>query len=743
MPLPPSIPNSLQTGGTVGWLDAHAIAPISDLALLDALPPAALWGAASALAVMLGTVGFLIGRRSAARGASGSSGDPARTLVTAEEQLRHLVENVQAYGIFILDGSGRVSTWNAGAKRNTGYDDAEIIGRHFSIFYPPTEIASGRPGRDLATAAAQGRVEDEGWRVRKDGSTYWAHAIITVVRHVDGRPVEFLKIVRDLSDRKALEESLAQARDEALQASRLKSEFLATMSHEIRTPMNSIIGTTGLLMDSDPTSEQRLMARVIQNGAESLLTILDDILDFAKIEAGRLRLDPADFSLRQVVEETLALHAPRAHQKRLELICTCDASLAPTLNGDAGRIRQVLTNLVNNAIKFTEQGEIAVGVDVTAQHPTRQTVRITVRDTGIGLTDDARARLFEPFTQGDGSASRRFGGTGLGLAICRQLMELMQGRIGYDSAPGHGSTFWVELDLPVGATPAAAEPMASFPPGLRILAVDDNATNRWILLEQLSHFGLEVKAVADGTAALAWLWAQAAVGELPHLVLLDHQMPGMSGLQLAQEIRADASLRHLPLIMLSSTGPWDDPAAAAAVGFAACLVKPVREDQLHRAIGRVLSGIELPMLPPTRSAPSRLPAGEGLKLLFAEDNPDNQTVLRMLFERVGHTVVMTNDGAEALARLAQEPFDAVIMDCQMPVMDGYEATRQIRSGKLAGINPRIPIIALTANVLPGERQKCISAGMDDYLSKPVRMSAVQASFLRCGLTKNATKRSQA
>jgi PAS domain S-box-containing protein len=721
---------SLELAGqvfTVGWMRGPDFAAAG--------PSAATWAATSSTLVSLLMVGLVVGLHSAGLRARRIAAERTEALAVAEEHLQHLVDNVQDYGIFLLDAHGHIASWNPGAQRNTGYTADEVIGRHFSVFYPPDDVAAHRPDRELAAAIADGRAEDQGWRVRKDGSAFWADVIVTVLRRPDGQPAGFLKIVRDVTARRQLEQSLAQARDEALQASRLKSEFLATMSHEIRTPMNAIIGMSGLLMDGDPTPEQRTMARVVQTNAENLLTILDDILDYACIEAGKLQLNPIDFDLRQLLEETLALLAPRAHQRGLELLSSCDPALSHPLHGDATRIRQLLTSLVSNAIKFTQEGEVSVRADLVSEPAGRQVFRLTVRDTGPGIPEQARARLFDPFTQADSSATRRFGGTGLGLAICRRLIELMGGRIGYESAPGHGAIFWFELDLPRGTSQPTGEPLATLPAGLRVLVVDDNATNRWILLEQLAPFGMEIKAVADGSAALAWLWAQAAVGEPCHLAILDYHMPGMSGLDLAKEIRADPSLRHIPLVMLSSANPVDDPAGFAAVGFAASLMKPVREIQLHRCLARVLGGQTTPALPPAPKPPAAEP---GLRLLFAEDNPDNQVVLRMMFEKMGHQVTMVGNGQQALEALAQQRFDAVLMDCEMPVLDGYEATRLIRSGKVPGVNPRVPIIALTADTLFGQRQKCLSAGMDDYLAKPVRLTAIRESFVRCGLYKQGS-----
>ena len=723
----------LELGGrvfTAGWVRGPAF--------VGSGPSTAVWAATSSALVSLLMVGLVVSLHTVSRRARLVAAERNHALVASEERFRLLVENVQDYGIFILDARGRVTTWNSGAEHHHGYTAAEIMGRPFSVFYPSSDLVAGKPTRELAAAAAKGRTEDEGWRLRKDGTGFWANVVLTALRQPDGKPSGFVQIVRDISERKRLEENLAQARDQALEASRLKSEFLATMSHEIRTPMNGIIGMSGLLMDTEATPEQRRMIRVIQTSAESLLAVINDILDFSKIESGRLRLDPADFDLQHMVEETLALLAPSAHEKGLELVCDCDSSLAIALHGDAVRIQQVLSNLVNNAIKFTDQGEVMVVVNIVSEQPAGITFRVTVRDTGVGIAPEAREGLFEPFTQADGKATRRYGGTGLGLAICHRLVDLMGGRLGYDSTPGRGTTFWFELDLPAGAFRQPREALAALPPDLRVLVVDDNATNRCILLAQLAHFGIQAKAAADGTAALSWLWAQAAVHEPCQLVLLDWHMPNMSGVQLAAEIRADPALRQTPLVMLSSAGPLDDPATAATLGFAAFLVKPVREAQLHRCLARVLHTPTARGNSPALSVKSSaLPGNTGVRLLFAEDNPDNQTVMQMLFEKLGYHVTIVNNGQEAIDRLARETFDAVIMDCQMPVLDGYEATRRIRLGQVPGVNPRVKIIALTAHALPGERQKCLTAGMDDYLAKPVRLSAVREVFLRCGLVRNA------
>jgi CheY-like chemotaxis protein len=350
--------------------------------------------------------------------------------------------------------------------------------------------------------------------------------------------------------------------------------------------------------------------------------------------------------------------------------------------------------------------------------------------------------LFQPFVQLDSTDTRRHGGTGLGLAICRQLVGLMHGDLGYESQPGFGSSFWFELELPNGAGGAEVEPLMALPPGLRVLVVDDNITNREVVLGQLAHFGIKAEAVADGAAALEHLRARAATPAPCQLALLDWHMPGMNGLQLAATIRADPAVSRTPLVMLSSAGPLEDPVVAGAVGFAAFLVKPVREAQLHRCLARVMNTPEV--IAAAARAPTPIaaaPATDGLKLLLVEDNTANQMVAKMLFEKMGHSVVIAVNGQEALAKLNGHHFDAVIMDCQMPVMDGYEATRRIRSGKEPGVNASVPIIALTAHAMPDDRQKCLNAGMDDYMSKPIRPAAIREAFMRCGLLKTPSANS--
>jgi PAS domain S-box-containing protein len=612
-----------------------------------------------------------------------------------------------------------------------GLGDADLRGKsHYEVFPEMPERWKDVHRRCLAGAVE--RCEADPFD-RPGRGRVWLRWEVRPWHDADGGIGGVVMFTADITARKQLEEELAAARDRALEASRLKSEFLATMSHEIRTPMNAIIGMTGLLMDSPLTAEQKEMGRVVQVGAEHLLTVIDDILNFSKIEAGKLRIEPAELDLRSAVEETVALLAPQAHGKKLELLCAIAPDVPPAVIGDGGRLRQVLLNLAGNAIKFTDRGEVAVRIDASPAGPRRVRIRGEVRDTGIGIPDGWRPRLFQPFTQADSSATRRHGGTGLGLAISRQLVELMGGTIGCESEPGVGSCFWFEVELPVAEVPAApvAAPILSAN-GARVLCVDDNSANRDILAGQLAGLGLACETVASGPEALVRLRTPA----LPPVaaVVLDWHMPEMSGLELALAIRADVALERLPLVMLSSAGPMDDPATAAAVGFAAFLVKPVRVGALRTCLGRVLA--EHRPEPPARVTEPASAAGgpaRPLRLLVAEDNPANQIVARMLLEKMGFHVEVADNGEQALGRLAQAPFDAVLLDCQMPVLDGYETARRIRAGKVAGVDRRIPLIALTAYALPEDRMRCLQAGMDDYLTKPLRASALQDALLRQGV----------
>jgi len=649
----------------------------------------------------------------------------AEDALSQERHLLAMLMDTTPDGIYFKDAQGRFLRVNRALAARLGVADPhDAVGRTAFDFYAD-EFAVQAHAEDLAVVGSgTPLVDHEELEIWPDGRTSWVSTTKMPLRDREGRVIGTIGVSRDVTDRKRKEVELRQAREAAEAANRAKSEFLANMSHEIRTPMNGVLGMLELALDTALTPQQREYLAMARVSAESLLTIINDILDFSKIEARRLSLEAVPFSLHETVGDTMKVLGVRSQQKGIELAVGLSPDVPDALVGDPGRLRQILVNLVGNALKFTQQGEVAVEVAVAEAGDESVVLHFQVRDTGIGIPPEAQRKIFEAFAQAEQSTTRNYGGTGLGLTIAAQLVEMMAGRIWVESVVGKGSTFhFLAHFLRAQAPPPKLDPARLR--GRSVLVVDDHATNRRYLEVLLTHWGMKVASADGGPAALAAVKEAAAAREPFDLVLLDGHMPGMDGFMLAAEVRKLAGVPQPALVMLASAGLPEDLDKARDLDIPDYLVKPVKRSELLAVLLRV-SGEP----PRDATAPSKVvaprPAGP-LRVLLAEDNKVNQRLAVALLEKQGHTVVVAENGRQALALWQQLPFDLVLMDVQMPEMDGLEATAKIRELELE-LGGHTPIVALTAYAMKGDRERFLAAGMDGYLAKPLQARDLYAAL---------------
>jgi PAS domain S-box-containing protein len=645
-----------------------------------------------------------------------------------EDQLRKLSRAVEQSPVTVLitDTKGNIEYVNPKFTQLTGYTSEEALGQNPRIL--KTDKTPPEVFKELWKTITSGTEwRGEFFNKKKNGELFWESASISPVRNSEGIVTHFVAVKEDITERKRMEEQLMKSKEDAESANKAKSEFLANMSHEIRTPMNGIIGMTGLLLDTNLTKEQREYTNTVRDSTNALLDIINDILDFSKIEAGKMEREDIDFDLRITVDGTIDILAVKAHEKELELSCFIDPEVPSLLRGDPGRLRQIIINLIGNAIKFTKEGEVAVSVTLARETDSDVTVRIAVRDTGIGIPADHVNLLFQSFSQVDASTTRKYGGTGLGLVISKRITELMGGQIGVESKEGKGSTFWFTIVLEKQPSDQQRIPYElGVIENMRVLVVDDNGTNRYILRKYLESWYCRVEEAVSAEEAMKKL-REAVNGKDPFkIALLDYCMPEVNGKSLSRAIKAYPQLKNLILVMLTSAGKRGDAGHFKGLGFAAYLHKPIKQSLLLDCL-RIVTGESASVEKDTDGQiVTQYSISEEhkrrVRILLAEDNVVNQKIaLHVLEKKLGyHTDVVTN-GKEAVESLEKFDYDLVLMDCQMPEMNGYEATSTIRDQNSAVRNHNIPIIAMTANAMKGDREKCLAVGMDDYVTKPINL----------------------
>ncbi|MBI5897009.1 MAG: response regulator, partial [Desulfobacterales bacterium] len=668
--------------------------------------------------------GRLIGFSSISRDVSEKK-NAEQVLKVVERKYRNIIASIEdAY--FEANLRGRFLFFNETLVHILGYPEKTLQTMKYSDFMAPRSARKINRATNKILRTGKPHQLLQYQIIRADGVKRHIESSISLIRDGKGQPVGFRGLARDITPRKLAQRELARAKAQAEEATLAKSDFLANMSHEIRTPLNGIIGMYNLLRATDLTAEQADFVETGKRSADSLLAVINDILDFSKIEAGKLDIEVVDFDLRKALQDMTALPAMQAHAKGLEFIYCIDPQVPSFLKGDPGRLRQILMNLSSNAIKFTSRGEIVLSIGLAEQSPGKVQLRFAVKDTGIGISAEEQARLFQSFQQADVSTKRKYGGTGLGLAISKMLAELMGGRMGVESQVGQGAIFWFTADFET--QPDAPERRLEAPATLRtkrILIVDDNQTNLQVLSAYLQSWGCDCDQAAGGEAALALLHALARTGAPYDLVITDLRMPFMDGAELGRRIKADPILKETILIMLTSQGLRGDAGQMKHIGFAAYLTKPVRRSHLFDCLIAVIGGDQcyLPEAERIETHENSVPTQgqrSGIRILLVEDNPINQKVTLYLLARFGFSTDAVINGRLALEALEKDAYDLVLMDIQMPEMDGLEATRIIRDPHSAVRDHAVPVIALTAHAMKGDREQFLAAGMDDYVAKPIQ-----------------------
>ena len=650
--------------------------------------------------------------------------------------LRLLIDSIPDY-IYVKDQKSRFVIANRTVGELMGVQSSEqLLGKTDFDFFPRDIAASFFADEQTVLRSGRPLINREEANVDARGTPKWNLTTKVPLLDGEGRAVGIMGIGRDITARKEAEAELERAREAAELANNAKSAFLANMSHEIRTPMNGIIGMADLALDTELTSEQREYIDTVKMCADSLLTVINDVLDFSKIEAGKLDLEAIDFHLPELLELSLKTLSTRADEKGLELLCDINANVPGVVHGDPGRLRQIVVNLVGNAIKFTEKGEVELQVAVDGQDEEHTLLRFTVSDTGIGVPPEKQEAIFHPFSQADVSTTRKYGGTGLGLTISMRLVEMMGGKIWLQSEEGKGTQFHFTVRFGPAVSQGGLPDVASEEAisNAKILIVDDNGTNRLILERMLARWNMKSRSVEGGDEALVELNGAARAGTPYTLILTDVLMPKMDGFQLVEEIRKHPELStSATIMMLTSLGQRGDGKRCRELGVAAYLVKPIRQTELHEAIARVLgSAWELgPACPITRhTLREEARSMPRLRVLLAEDNAVNRRVVSRLLEKRGHRVQTAGTGREAIEAIEKDPYDLVLMDIQMPDMDGLEATTAIRQREKATGHHQC-VIALTAHAMKGDRERCLAAGMDGYLAKPVQPEELDELLKAC------------